>query len=116
MLELTSVSNFDCDRFDLPLTFYRVLLYVNAKIQALIEVKGEGSFAHGFGRLAFTLLCRLTFILLYHINEIIVDVLLNEVLGMTLCLNKSIDMTFLVVCSEFLFEIKFALPIFASGF
>ena len=108
--------SFDCNQSDLPLTFDRKLLEVDAEIQTLIEVKGEGSFAHGFGRLAFTLLCRLTFILLYHINEIIVDVLLNEVLGMTLCLNKSIDMTFIVVCSEFLFEIKFALPICASGF
>ena len=104
MLELTSFGNFDCNRFDLPLTFRRILLELDAEIQALIEVKGEGCFTHGFGRLTFKLLSRLMFILLYHSNEIIVDVLLSEVLGVSFSLDKSIDMTFIVVRSDFLFK------------
>ena len=110
VLEICCVNIFDCKRSNLPCTLGLKLLEINTKIQMLIQVKLESSFAHELSSLTLTLISRFLFILLLLPKEIVVDVLLTEVLDTTLLFYESVDMGTVIFFGNSLSRTKFVLP------
>ena len=99
---------FDRDHDDLPCTFGRILLHVDAEIQEVIEVERESSFSHGLGRFAFTLVSGLVVILLLQLSKVVVYSMLIEGCSMTFLTLKGFDVRLVVVGRDFAFEIQLA--------